>query len=87
MELLVKLPVILLKEVPEAKPEIFGTALGADQVYKVPNGTIPFIPSVGVALKVVPVQATAVIELITADGFTVITTLNTAPEQDAPPNG
>ena len=76
---MVNVPVTLLSEVPEAKLEIFVTGAGADQEYKVPKGTIPFIPFVGVALKVVPVQATAVIELITAEGFTVTKTLNTAP--------
>ena len=58
--------------------------MGADQLYSVPGGTIPLVPSVGLALNRVPVQATAVIELITADGFTVTTTLNTAPAQFAP---
>ena len=58
------------------------TPVGADQVYNVAIGIIPLTPSVGVTLKLTPLQLTAVIGLIVAPGFNVIVTVNMVPVQD-----
>ena len=57
------------------------TPVGVDQVYNVAIGIIPLTPSVGVTLKLTPLQVTAVIALIVAPGLNVITTVNVAPVQ------
>ena len=55
--------------------------VGAAQEYKVPEGTIPLIPSVGEILNEAPLQPVPVIALITATGLTVTTSVNDAPAQ------
>ena len=52
-------------EAPPVKP----TPVGADQVYSVPAGTIPFVPSAGVIAKATPLQVTAVNEFTVAFGL------------------
>ena len=63
-------------------PVIPPVTLGADQLYKVPDGTIPFVEFTGVTLKNTPSQLTAVIAVITAVGFKVTVTVNVEPVQD-----
>ena len=46
-----------------------------------PEGTIPLIPSVGVKLKLEPLQVIVVISEITAIGLMVTVTENTVPVQ------
>jgi hypothetical protein len=77
---LVKLPVtdIPLPDTPPVNPPV---TLGADQLYVVPAGTIPFVPFVGVTLNVAPLQPVAVMALIFAVGFTDTVKENTAPVQ------
>ena len=48
---------------------------GADQLYNVPAGTIPFVPFTGVMAKLTPLQLTAVIAVIAANGLIVTVTL------------
>ncbi len=52
--------------------------VGADQRYKVPAGTIPFIPSVGVITNGVPLHVTTVIALMSAIGRNVTISVNGA---------
>ena len=83
---LVNVPVILLTndicDVPPVKPD----PVGAVQLKVVPAGTIPFTPSVGVTVKVTPLQVIAVIVLITAPGLTFTVIVKDAPAQ-IPDNG
>ena len=75
---LIRLPVILVAFVavaPPEKPEPVGNA----QVYLVPIGIIPLVPSVGVNVKVNPAQIVVVIGLIAATGFTVTVSVKLAP--------
>ena len=72
--------------VPVTPPVIPPVTAGADQLYNVPEGTIPFIPSVGVTVNVTPLQVTPVIAAIDTLGFTVTVTVNVAPVQ-LPDNG
>ena len=67
--------------VPDKPPVIPPVTIGADQLYNVPAGIIPLVPSVGVILKLVPLQITAVNAFTLAFGFTVTVTANTAPVQ------
>ena len=83
---LFKVPVILDALVPVPPPVMPPVTLGALQLYVVPDGTIPFVPLVGVNTKPTPPQVVAVIALITADGFTFTVTENTDPVQ-LPDNG
>ena len=64
-------------EAPPVKP----TPVGADQVYSVPAGTIPFSPLVGVIEKPIPLQVIPVMVLIYAVGLMVTVTVNGAPMQ------
>ena len=75
---LFKSPVILEALVPDAPPVIPPVTLGALQLYKVPAGTIPFVPFTGVTLKNTPSQLTIVIAVIDDVGFTVTVTVNVA---------
>ena len=72
--------------VPVTPPVNPPVTAGADQLYNVPEGTIPFIPSVGVTVNVTPLQVTPVIAAIDTLGFTVTVTVNVAPVQ-LPDNG
>jgi hypothetical protein len=78
-----RVPNTLDLETPDGcPPDIELVKLGAFQVNKVPCGTIPLVPLVGVTLKVSPLQITAVMVVITAFGSTVINTVKVAPTQD-----
>ena len=76
---LVKVPLMLVALVPVVPPVIPPVTLGADQLYKVPAGTIPLVRLVGVTLKITPLQVTVVIAVITAVGFKVTVTVNKVP--------
>jgi hypothetical protein len=54
--------------------------VGANHLYRVPSGTIPLIPLVGVMLNGAPLQVTKVIALISAIGLNVTITVNGALE-------
>ena len=76
----VSVPVILLP-FPATPPVIPPVTDGADQLYVVPAGTMPSVPSTGETLNAVPVQAAAAITLIAGFGFTVTVTVKVEPEQ------
>ena len=59
---------------------------GTDQLYKVPVGTIPLVPLLGLTLNATPLQLTVVIAVISAVGLIVTTNVNAAPVQ-LPDNG
>ena len=67
--------VALVAVAPPEKPEPVGSA----QANFVPPGTIPFIPSVGVTVKVNHAQIVVLIGLIAATGFTVTVSVKLAP--------
>ena len=62
----------LLPDAPPVNPPV---TYGALQLYKVPAGTTPFVPLVGVRLKVAPLQIIAVIKLTVATGVIVTVTV------------
>ena len=78
---LVNVPMIVDELVPDNPPVMPPVTIGVDQLYKVPDGIIPLVPSVGVMLKLDPLQITAVNALTVAFGFTVTVNANTAPVQ------
>ena len=73
------MPVIVVADRPEAPPVMPPVTIGADQLYKVPAGTIPLVILTGVTENNTPSQLTAVIALIEATGFTVTVNTNDAP--------
>ena len=75
---LVNVPLILVALVPVTPPVIPPNTLGADQLYKVPAGTIPLVLLVGVTVNVTPLHVTVVIAVITAVGFKVTVTVKLA---------
>ena len=75
----------MLDDDPETPP-VNPVPVGAPHVNEVPAGMIPLMPSVGVTLKVAPVQIVAVIGVIVAIALTVTTSENWAPVQ-LPDNG
>ncbi len=82
----VKLPLINAAFVALSPPDIPPVTVGANQLYKVPTGTIPFVPSVGLTVNATPLQLIVVIAVTTAVGLTVTVTVNVAPVQ-LPDNG
>ncbi len=78
---LVKLPLINDAFVALNPPVIPPVTVGASQLYNVPAGTIPFVPSVGLTVNATPLQLTVVIAVTTAVGLTVTVTVNVAPVQ------
>ena len=80
MVVLIKLPLILAALVAD-NPPVKPVPVGTDQLYVVPDGTVPFIPFTGATVKPAPLQVVAVIGVITATGFTVTVTVNGAPVQ------
>jgi hypothetical protein len=84
---LVNVPLIVVgTPLAETPPVIPPVTVGAGQLYVVPAGTMPLIPSVGVALngRVLPVPT--VIALIDTPGLTVTVIAKTLPAQ-LPDNG
>jgi hypothetical protein len=69
-----------------APPVTLPVNVGAFQLYLVNNGTIPFVPSVGVTTNGNPLQVTVVIAVTSGVGFSVTITVNAAPVQ-LPDNG
>ena len=65
--------------VADAPPVTVPVNVGTFQLYFVLAGIIPFTPSVGVTVKVTPLQVTVVIVLISAVGGNVTVTVNGAP--------
>ena len=78
---MVNTPFTLIAFVPVTPPVIPPVTAGADQLYKVPAGTIPLVTFVGVTVKLIPVQLVAVIAVITAVGFRLIVTVKLVPVQ------
>jgi hypothetical protein len=66
---------------PDAPPVIPPVTVGADQLYVVPDGTIPFVLLTGVTVNVEPLQTEEVIAFIAGVGFTVTVTVNVLPVQ------
>jgi hypothetical protein len=56
---------------------------GANHVYVVPAGTLPFTPLTGVTVNATPLQVAAVIFVTAGLGFTVTVTVNVEPVQVA----
>ena len=76
------MPVIVDAPLPVPPPVIPPVTPGALHAYVVPDGIMPFVPFVGVTVKLTPPQVVAVIALISALGFTVTVTVNTDPTQE-----
>ena len=55
--------------------------IGADQLYAVPDGTIPLVPFTGVTLNTVPVVTVVLISVIVATGLIFAVTVNAEPVQ------
>lgn len=73
-------PLILAEAPPLATPPVIPPEIaGADQLYVVPDGTRPFVPSTGTSVNVPPLQIVAVIADIEGFGLMVTITLNVAP--------
>ena len=64
---------------PIAPPVIPPVTIGAAQLYVVPAGITPLVPSVGVTLKNTPLQAVAVIAVTAAFGLIVTVNWNADP--------
>ena len=64
---MVRLPLILVSKEPADAPVILGTT-GADQEYKVPAGTTPFVVGTGTITKEVPEQIVVERAVIAAAG-------------------
>lgn len=77
-----RLPVInvglLVADTPPVKVPV---NIGTLQVYKMPSGTMPLVPLVGVITNGTPLQVTVVIELISAVGGNVTVTVKKVPTQ------
>ena len=78
---LFKVPVILIAPLPLVPPVSPPVTLGALQLYRVPAGTMPLVPFVGVTVNDTPLQLTVVICVITAVGFRLTVKLNELPIQ------
>ncbi len=78
---LVNVPLIILAFVALNPPVIPPVTVGADQLYKVPSGTIPLVLLAGLTVNNTPLQLTVVIAVITAVGLMVTVTVNVAPVQ------
>ena len=76
----VKVPVMDVPD-PATPPVIPPVTVGALQVYVVPAGTTPFVPSTGVAVNEMPLHTAAVIAVIEGFGLTVTVTVNVLPAQ------
>ena len=74
---------LILEGVPllAAPPVIPPVTTGASQLYVVPAGTTPLVPSAGATAKFPPLQIIAVIALIAGLGLTVIIRVNGVPAQ------
>ena len=75
------MPLIILVFVALNPPVNPPVTLGALQLYRVPVGTMPLVPFVGVTVNDTPLQLTVVIGVITAVGFRLTVKLNEPPIQ------
>lgn len=75
---LTRFPVMFNAPVPAAPP-VKPAPAGAAQVYVVPAGIMPLVPSTGVIVKLSPVQTEAAIALIAGAGFIVMVTVKEGP--------
>ena len=64
-----------------ASPPLKPAPVGADQLYVVPPGTIPFVTLAGVNVNVPPVHIVEDIPVIEADGLTVTVNVKVEPTQ------
>src|SRR5258706_4714319 len=78
---LFKVPLMFDALLPAAPPVIPPVTVGADQLYVVPAGTIPFVTFAGVTVNPIPLHTVEVIAFITGVGFTVTVTVNVEPAQ------
>jgi hypothetical protein len=76
---LFKVPLITLTGTLCDTPPVKPTPVGADHIYVVPAGIIPFNPSIGVIAKLTPLHVVVVIAFITDPGLIVTVKLNDAP--------
>jgi hypothetical protein len=60
-------------------PVMVPVEVGSDQLYKVPSGTVPCIPLVGVTMKPTPLQVLVEIPTIFGLGLKFTTTEKAAP--------
>ena len=72
---------MLIVLVPEAPPVTPPVVAGTVHVYAVPEGTIPFVPFVGVIANAKPLRTVPVMAAITAVGLIVTVNVN----EDAAP--
>jgi hypothetical protein len=70
-----------------APPVTVPVNVGAFQLYKLPSGTIPFVPSVGVTTNGTPLHVTVVIVVISAVGGIVTVNVKFDPVQLAAVRG
>ena len=73
---LISVPVIDATGVICDTPPMNPIPVGTDQVYRVPAGITPLVPSTGVTLKLTPLQVTVVIGVTIAVGSTVTVRVN-----------
>jgi hypothetical protein len=66
-----------------APPVTLPVNVGAFQLYLVNNGTIPFVPSVGVTTNATPLHVTVVIAVTSGVGFNVTVTVKFVPKHPA----
>ena len=82
MLVLIKVPEIVDALEPVPPPVILPVILGVDQLYVVPEGTIPLVISKGVIVKDIPLQVAVAIGFTDATGLMVAVTVKLAPLQD-----
>ena len=76
-----KVPVMFDAPAPDKPPLTPTVVIGADQLYVVPNGTIPLIPFVGEARNATPLHVIVLIDVIFTRGLRVSVNWNDAPVQ------
>ena len=79
---MIKVPEIVDALEPVPPPVILPVILGVDQLYVVPEGTIPLVISKGVIVKDIPLQVAVAIGFTDATGLMVAVTVKLAPLQD-----
>ena len=82
MLVLIKVPLIVEALDPVPPPVILPVIPGVDQLYVVPDGTMPLVISKGVMVKDTPLQVAIAIGFTDATGLMVAVTVKLAPVQD-----
>ena len=77
--LFVKVPLMLAALVLAVPPVIPTSTVGAVQVYVVPEGMMPSVPSTGLTVKLLPLHIAGVKLFTEGIGFTVTVTVNVDP--------